>query len=79
MSTVTFRRPTPATLLDGPTLVSELPAAGTTGPVVAERPGLLQRVRTELAVRREQRSFERALAESGHAQAHDLLALRRRD
>lgn len=76
MSTATFTRSASlsSVAVDGPALVSELPGATAT----ATRPGLLQRLREDLAVRREARAFERALGASGHAEAGDLLALRRR-
>lgn len=74
MSTTTFTRSTRTPALDGPTLVSELPVV--TG--APARPGLLQRLREDLASRREARTFERALQASDWAQAGDLHALRRR-
>jgi hypothetical protein len=64
-------RPTVADL--GPVLVSELP------PVGAQAPGLMARVKDELAARRSMRSFERAVRNAGHSEQHDLLALGRRD
>lgn len=55
-----------------PVLVSDLP------PVGVKHPGLLARLRAELAQRRVERSFERALREADPALAGDLLALNRR-
>jgi hypothetical protein len=56
----------------GPVLVSELP------PVPA-RPRLLQSVLAAITARREERAFERAVRELGHAQQSELLAMSRRD
>lgn len=65
MTTTTFD------VLD-PVLASDLP------PVGAHSPSLFSRLRDELARRRVERSFERALREADPAQAGDLLALARR-
>lgn len=65
MTTTTFD------VLD-PVLVSDLP------PVGSQRPTVLARLRDELARRRVERSFERALRAADPAQASDLLALARR-
>lgn len=56
----------------GPVLVSELPP-------VAARPRLLQALRARIAVRWDERRFERALRQAGPAEHNDLLALARRD
>ena len=56
----------------GPVLVSDLPPA----PV---RPRPLQALRALLVARRQERAFERAIREVGHAQHSELLAISRRD
>ena len=72
VSPVTFR--TTADL--GPVLVSDLPAAPSDA---APRTGLMARVREELAARREQRAFLRAVSSATSTdEAGDLWAARRR-
>ncbi|MCW2598270.1 MAG: hypothetical protein JWM02_99 [Frankiales bacterium] len=69
MSTVTFRSHDTV----APVLVSELPASS-----IPARPSLWARLRADLAVRREARSFERAVRFAGPTEYGDLLAARRR-
>jgi hypothetical protein len=71
MSTTTFR----TTDAFGPLLVSELPPLSV---VPAPRTGLLARVQDELALRRQARTFARALGSAGPAEQGDLIALSRR-
>ena len=73
MSTITFHRHSKLDAL-GPLLVSELPAS-----TVRTRPGLLTRLRVELAARREISTFERATRFASPSEYGDLLAARRRD
>lgn len=56
----------------GPVLVSDLP------PVGPSRPSLLGRLRTALARRLEEYSFERALRTAGPGEHSDLIAAHRR-
>lgn len=55
----------------GPFLASDLPPA-------PSRPGALAALRRHLVLRWQERAFERALDQLGHAQHSELLALARR-
>jgi len=62
---------TTTTLGLGPVLVSELPPA-------PRRPGVLEALRGSIVARWQERAFERALDDVGHAQQAELLAAARR-